>query len=353
MFGGGNRPGSESLTQAREKTDTPMTSGAKATRGDRLARAAEVIRLEARTIEGLVKRLDGTFEEAVDRVLACRGMVIVTGLGKAGLVGAKLSATLASTGTPSISLHPTEALHGDLGRIRPDDVLVVLSNSGETDELKNLLPHVRRIGAAVIAIVGTGDSALAKLADCVLDIGRVDEACPFGLAPTASTSAMMALGDALAMVVLAERGFSREDYARYHPAGSLGRRLMRVSEVMRTGEELPLVQPGTRVLDVILTMSRTKGRPGAALVVGKDETLAGIFTDGDLRRLLEGGDPSRLEQPVELFMGKNPKTVHGSALVDDAERLLREHKIDQIAVVDAERRVVGLLDVQDLLSTRA
>jgi D-arabinose 5-phosphate isomerase GutQ len=210
---------------------------AKANRGDRLARAAEVIRLEARTIEALVGRLGGNFEEAVERILGCKGLVIVTGLGKAGLVGAKISATLASTGTPSIALHPTEALHGDLGRIRPDDVVLVLSNSGETDEIKYLMPHVRRIGAAVIALVGAEDSALAKLADCVLDIGRVDEACPLGLAPTASTSAMMALGDALAMVVLEERGFSREDYARYHPAGALGRRLMRVSEVMRTGEE--------------------------------------------------------------------------------------------------------------------
>jgi arabinose-5-phosphate isomerase len=326
---------------------------AKANRGDRLARAAEVIRLEARTIEALVERLGGNFEEAAERILGCKGLVIVTGLGKAGLVGAKISATLASTGTPSIALHPTEALHGDLGRIRPDDVLLVLSNSGETDEIKNLLPHVRRIGAAVIALVGAEDSALAKLADCVLDIGRVDEACPLGLAPTASTSAMMALGDALAMVVLEERGFSREDYARYHPAGSLGRRLMRVSEVMRTGEELPLVARATRVVDVILTMSRTKGRPGAALVVGEDEKLVGIFTDGDLRRLLEGGDPARLEQPVERFMGKTPKSVRPDALVDEAERLLRQHKIDQIAVVDVELRAVGLLDVQDLLSTRA
>ncbi len=328
-------------------------TGAKASRNDRLARAAEVIRLEASTIEGLIARLDGTFEEAVDRVLGCKGLVIVAGMGKAGLVGAKISATLASTGTPSIALHPTEALHGDLGRIRPDDVLLVLSNSGATEEIKNLIPHVRRIGAAVIAMVGAQDSALARLADCVLYIGPIDEACPLGLAPTASTSAMMALGDALAMVVLAERGFSREDYARYHPAGALGRRLMQVREVMRTGEELPLVRLGTRVVDVMTTMSRTKGRPGAALIVDTHGALAGIFTDGDLRRLLESGDLTRLERPVDAFMGRSPKTVAPDALVDEAERLLREHKIDQIAVVDDERRAVGLLDVQDLLSTRA
>lgn len=202
-------------------------AGAK--KGDRLARAAEVIRLEADTIAGLIERLDGRFDEAVERILACKGLVIVTGMGKAGLVGAKVSATFASTGTPSIALHPAEAMHGDLGRIRPDDVLIVLTNSGQTAELKELLPHVRRIGAAIITITGDEDSSIAKLSDCVLDLGRLDEACPLGLAPTASTSAMMALGDALAMVVLAERGFSREDYARYHPSGSLGRKLLRVA----------------------------------------------------------------------------------------------------------------------------
>ena len=322
-----------------------------ANRGDRLARAAEVIRLEAQTIAGLIERLDGRFDEAVERILACRGLVIVTGMGKAGLVGAKLSATLASTGTPSIALHPVEAMHGDLGRIRPDDVVLVLSNSGGTDELRDLLPHVRRIGAAIVTITGDTDSPVAKLSDCVLDLGRLDEACPLGLAPTASTSAMMALGDALAMVVLAERGFSREDYARYHPSGSLGRKLMRVEEIMRTGKELPLVALGTSVVDVILTMSRTPGRPGAALIVDREQHLSGIFTDGDLRRLLERGI-AQLEQAVDGFMGRSPKTIDPTAFVDDAERLLREHKIDQIAVVDATGRAVGLVDVQDLLDTR-
>lgn len=320
-------------------------------KGDRLTRAAEVIRVEARTIAGLVERLDGRFEEAVERILGCRGLVIVTGMGKAGLVGAKISATLASTGTPSIALHPTEAMHGDLGRIRPDDVLLALSNSGQTDELKDLLPHVRRIGAAIVTITGDTDSSIAKLSDCVLDLGRVDEACPLGLAPTASTSAMMALGDALAMVVCSERGFSREDYARYHPSGSLGRRLMKVREIMRTGNELPLVPLGTRVVDVILTMSRTAGRPGAALIVDGRQHLVGIFTDGDLRRLLERGI-AQMEQPVDGFMGHSPKTIGPEAFVDDAERLLREHKIDQIAVTEADGRAVGLVDVQDLLDTR-
>jgi len=319
---------------------------------DRLAHAAEVIRLEARTIARLEGALGAPFLDAVERILGCRGMVIVAGMGKAGLVGAKISATLASTGTPSIALHPTEAMHGDLGRIRRDDVALLLSNSGETAEVVALVPHLRRIGAAVIAMTGEGDSPLARQADCVLDIGRVDEACPLGLAPTASTSAMLALGDALAMVVLRARGFSREDYARYHPSGSLGRRLLEVSEVMRKGEELPLVAPGTPVAEVLHTMTSTKGRPGAALVVDAAGVLCGIFTDGDLRRLLEGGGGARLDEPVDGHMGRTPKSVRPDALVDEAERLLREHQIDQIPVVDAAGKAVGLLDVQDLLHTR-
>jgi arabinose-5-phosphate isomerase len=330
------------------------TSGkGEAKAGDRLAHAAEVIQLEARTIQALVPLLDHNFDQAVDRILACEGQLIVTGVGKARLVGVKLSATFASTGTPSISLHPTEALHGDLGRIRPDDVVLVLSNSGGTDEVTALLPHVRRIGACVIGMTGQPDSALGRLSDVVLDIGRVDEACPLGLAPTASTSAMMALGDALAMVVLSARGFSREDYARYHPGGALGRRLMHVSEVMRHGDELPLAPLGTRVVDLVITMSRTRGRPGAALIVDDDEVLQGIFTDGDLRRLLESGETDRLQSSVDDFMGRSPKTIGPDALVDEAERIMRENKIDQIAVVDEAGRAVGLLDVQDLLDTRA
>lgn len=318
----------------------------------RLEHAREVFRLEAQTIANLEKTLDGRFLAAVESVLACKGMVIVTGLGKAGLVGAKISATLASTGTPSISLHPTEALHGDLGRVRADDLVLVLSNSGETEEVKSLLPHVKRIGAIIVAMTGVADSSLGRFADCVLDIGRVDEACPYGLAPTASTSAMLALGDALAMVVQRSRGFSRDDYARYHPGGMLGRKLLRIGEVMRQGDELPTVSPSQTVAEVLRTMSKTKGRPGAALIVADGGILLGIFTDGDFRRLLESGDRSRLDQPVQEFMGKAPKSLGPEALVDEAERILRTHKIDQLAIVDEDGRAIGLLDVQDLLPTR-
>jgi arabinose-5-phosphate isomerase len=339
--------------EANTDPDTPRPPDEGADRrAERLAHAIEVIQLEARTIAGLEPLQGAGFLRAVDLLLACEGLVVVTGMGKAGLIGNKLSATLASTGTPSIALHPAEALHGDLGRIRKTDVVLALSNSGETDELKALVPRVRRIGAAVIAMTGRPDSTLGRLADVLLDIGRVDEACPLGLAPTASTSAMLALGDALAMVVQKERGFSREDYALFHPSGSLGRALMRVDEVMRKGEKLPLALSGASVRDVILTMSRTIGRPGAALVVGDGGELVGIFTDGDLRRLLEQGRLESLDQPIDSCMGRDPKTVAPDALVVDAERLLRQHEVDQIPVLDEERRPVGLLDVQDLLHTR-
>lgn len=342
----------KSKAKSADSTGVPMAPVGGLSKAQRLEQAREVIGLEARTIEALVDHLEPGFDEAVSSILASEGMLIVTGVGKARLVGSKLSATFASTGTPSIALHPTEALHGDLGRIRARDVVLVLSNSGETEEVKSLLPHVRRIGAVVIGMTGKSGSSLAQLSDVVLNIGPVDEACPLGLAPTASTSAMMALGDALAMVVSSARGFSREDYARYHPGGSLGRKLMRVGEVMRQGIELPLVKERTSVTEVLLTMSRTPGRPGAALMVDADGKLEGIFTDGDLRRLLESGKTADLNQPVRGCMGANPKSVSPGALVEDAERMLRENKIDQIAVVDDAGRAVGLLDVQDLLDTR-
>lgn len=318
----------------------------------RLARAAEVIRHEAAAVARLEDRLDAGFLRAVELVLGSAGQLVVTGMGKAGLVGQKISATLASTGTPSFYLHPAEALHGDLGRLRQGDVLLALSNSGETDEVNAVIPVARKLGAVVIAMTGRPDSTLAGLADTVLDIGRVEEACPLKLAPTASTTAMLALGDALAMVVLDGRGFGREDYAVFHPAGALGRRLMRVSEIMRQGEELPLV-PGTMgVREVLITMTRTPGRPGAALVVDGEGRLVGIFTDGDLRRLLDSGELERLGAPVADFMGHEPKSIDPEALIEEAQRVMQDHHIDQLPVLDADGRPVGLIDVQDLLDVR-
>lgn len=317
-----------------------------------LARAAEVVRVEARTIAGLESRLDGRFVKAVDMLLACDGQVVATGVGKAGLVAQKISATLASTGTPSSFLHPTEALHGDLGRLRARDVLFALSNSGESAEVVALLGPARKIGAPVLALTGVPQSSLGRHADCVLDIGRVQEACPMNLAPTASTSAMLAMGDALAMVVSQERSFSREEYALYHPAGALGRKLMKVREVMRTGEQMPVVKAGTTIRDVVLVMNRTPGRPGAALVVDGGQKLVGIFTHGDLARLLEHAGRIDVGDVVDTHMGKSPKVAGPDQLVEEAQHLLVEHRIDQIPVVDADRRPLGLLDVQDLLDVR-
>ncbi|MFT5464180.1 MAG: arabinose-5-phosphate isomerase [Planctomycetota bacterium] len=316
---------------------------------ERLEHAREVVRVEARAIARLEDGLGPAFLDAVQQVLDCQGQVIVTGMGKAGLVGAKLSATLASTGTPSISLHPSEAMHGDLGRIRPQDLVLVLSNSGETAELLLLLPHIKSIGATILLLTGSPGSTLALKADAVLDCGSPDEACPLGLAPTASTTAMMALGDALAMVVLSARGFQREDFARFHPAGSLGRKLMQVKDLMRTGDELPLVPADCSLIQIMREMTRT--RAGAALLVHADGKLAGIFTDGDLRRLVESDDAQR-DRDVLSVAARDPKTIRADALVAEAEHLLREHRIDQIPVVDAAHKPVGLLDVQDLLPSR-
>jgi arabinose-5-phosphate isomerase len=318
----------------------------------RLRHAREVLRVEVQAISNLEHSLNESFSRAIDLILGSQGVDVVTGMGKAGLNGQKISATLASTGAPSIFLHPAEALHGDLGRIRGRDLVLALSNSGETLELKLLVPAARKIGARLIAMTGMASSTLGRLADVVLDIGPIDEACPLGLAPTASTSALLALGDALAMVVSSERKFSREEYALYHPAGALGRKLMRVGEVMRQGRELPLCSSDTPLGEVLRVMGDTPGRPGAALLVDSDGRLVGIFTDGDLRRLLKELGTMRHEDPIRGFMGKDPKCVLAEELVQVVERMMREHRVDQMPVIDEARRPVGLVDVQDLLDTR-
>lgn len=320
------------------------------------ARGAEVLAQEAAAIARLAERLrtgadtaSEAFGAAVAMVLACRGQVVVTGMGKAGLIGQKISATLASTGTPSFFLHPAEALHGDLGRLRQDDLVLAMSNSGETAEVNMVMAAARKLGVPLVGLTGRADSTLGRYSDCLLDIGRVEEACPMRLAPTASTTVMLALGDALAMAVLEEREFGPRDYAQFHPGGSLGRSLLRVDEVMRKGESLPLVEAGTTVADALIQTSRTPGRPGASLVVDGEGRLAGIFTDGDLRRLLERGDFGHLDRPIDEFMASEPKVLAPDDLAVDAHRLLRENRIDNAPVIDADRRPVGLLDVQDLI----
>ncbi len=308
-----------------------------------------VIAAEAAALSRLA--LDESFATAVEWILGCRGRVVVTGMGKPGFVAQKISATLASTGTPSHYLHPAEAAHGDLGRVAREDVVLALSNSGETEEILRLLPALKRIGARVVALTRDSANPLARGADLVIRIGAIEEACPMGLAPTASTAALLALGDALAMTVLKNRPFDREEYALYHPGGKLGRGLMKVREVMRSGEANPLVRDAASLADAVGVMTKTPGRPGACTVVDGDGRLVGVFTDGDLRRLVELGKV-RFEAPVAKVMSRNPRTVRPEALVADAARVLRQARIDQVPVVDEDGRPVGLLDVQDLLAAR-
>jgi arabinose-5-phosphate isomerase len=312
------------------------------------ARAKEVILAEAKCVHELTETLDGDFSRTLDWMDACKGRVVLSGMGKSGFIAQKLSATLASTGCPSLYLHPAEALHGDLGRLTDDDVFIGLSNSGETEEMVRLLGPLKRLGLPVIIMTGRKTSTLAKAADCVLHIGDVTEASPIGLVPTTSTTLMLVLGDALAMALFSRRGYGRAEFARFHPAGALGRKLMRVNELMREGRANPCVQESAKMATVLHVMTKTPGRPGAATIVDKKNKLVGVFTDGDLRRLLEHGS-FRGEQPVREVMTKNPVCVSAVALVEDAERLLREHSIDNMPVVDDAHRAVGLIDVQDLL----
>ncbi len=312
-----------------------------------IRRAREVLRIEADAISSLIKRVDRNFEKAVKLMLGCKGKVVVTGMGKPGFIGAKISATMSSTGTPSLYLHPADAIHGDLGRVTKDDVVLAISNSGETEEIVRLLPTLKKIGARIIAITGNMDSSLAKHSDVALDVAVKKEACPLNLAPTASTTAMLALGDALAIALLDKRGFREKDFAFYHPGGSLGKRLLlRVEDIMRKGRANPIVKEDEKVKDVLLKI--TGARAGSASVVGRKGLLAGIFTDGDLRRHL-GSDPLLSSRQVKDVMTKKPVTISKDMLAADAFRILQEKKIDEIPVVDKAGRPIGLVDVQDLL----
>jgi len=320
-------------------------------RADQVKWGREVVAAEMRAVDGLLQRIDHAFAHAVELILACRGRLVVTGLGKPGFVAQKISATFASTGTPSLYLHPAEALHGDLGRVTRQDVVLALSNSGRTEEIVRLLGPVKRIGARVIAMTGDPDSPLAEQSDVVLNIGKVEEACPLGLAPTASSTVLLVLGDALAMTVLQNRAFDDADYALIHPGGSLGAKVMRVREVMRQGDANPVVRLDETLSRAVAVMTQTPGRPGATLVVDRRGKLAGIFTDGDLRRLFEAGSAAP-DTPIAEVMGRDPRTVHPDMLVLDAAEVLREARVDQVPVVDERNRPVGLLDVQDLLAVK-
>lgn len=315
-----------------------------------VARGRGVLTSEASALSALAQALDHRFAEAVALIVACRGRLVVSGMGKAGFVAQKISATFASTGTPSLFLHPADALHGDLGRITADDVLLALSHSGETAEMVRLIGPVKRVGARVLAMTAEASSSLGRLADLTLAMGRQVEAGN-GLAPTTSTTVMIALGDALAVAALEVRGFSDEQFHLFHPAGALGRQLTRVSEVMRQGEMIPLLGRGATVRDALHVMTKTPGRPGAAMMRDGRGKLLGLFTDGDLRRLMEEGRET-LDTPLDRVMCAEPRTVGPDQTVGEAAVLLRDYQVDQVPVVDTRGRVLGLLDVQDLLALR-
>ena len=312
-----------------------------------IQRAREVLETEAAAIRSLGDRLDGTFVEACRLVLDCDGHLIVTGMGKSGHIGHKLAATLASTGTPAFFVHPAEASHGDLGMIRSGDLIVALSNSGETAEVVALLPVIKRLGVRLIAMTGSPESSLARHADVHLDTSVDREACPLGLAPTASTSAQLALGDALAIALLEARGFTTEDFARSHPGGTLGKRLLlHIADVMHAGQDLPTVSPEETISEAIVTM--TRGRLGLCAVVDEAQRVAGILTDGDLRRGLDGVGDIR-KTPVRDLMTPDPQVIGAEELAARAVEMMQARRIQGLLVVDEQGRLVGALNFQDLL----
>lgn len=316
---------------------------------EQLRYARQIIELESRTLAAVARRLDGQFCRAVDYVYHCRGSVIVTGMGKAGLVGQKIMATLASTGTRSHCLHPAEAVHGDLGRVHGDDLVLVLSQSGETEEILRLLPSLVDLKVPILAITGRRESSLGRAAAVTIELGPLEEACPLGLAPSTSTTAMLAMGDALALVVSQMKHFSCEDFARFHPAGSLGRKLAKVQHHMRPREQCRVADEVESVRNVLVGVSVPGRRTGAIMLVDREGRLSGVFTDSDLARLVERRRDHLLDGPIRDVMTKRPCTVPTGAMMSDAIAIMGERKISELPVVDAEGVPVGLIDITDVV----
>ena len=316
--------------------------------------AREVLRAEAEAVKNAGSLLDAGFDKALDLVAGCDGHVVVAGLGKSGIIAQKISATLASTGTPSHYLLPTEALHGDLGRVRAGDVVILLSYSGNTEEVLALAALLRQDGVPIVALCSKSDTHLGKLADAVLTIGDVTEACPHNMAPTASTTAMLALGDALALAASRRRNFSADDFRKRHPGGMLGRQLLPLADAMRlrAGENLPLLRDTLTVQGLIDATSKGGRRVGATLLVDEADKLSGILTDADVVKLFAKHGGGALAMPVSKVMTRNPKTLPISALVRDAVQLARELRLDEIPVVDDAGKPVGMIDVQDLIGLK-
>ena len=310
--------------------------------------AKRVLEQEARAIQSLVPRLNDQFLRAIDLLVGCKGRVVVTGMGKSGIIGKKIASTLASTGTPALFLHPAEGIHGDLGMVGASDVVIALSNSGETDELVKILPMIKRLKAPLICLTGNIASTLAKYSDVVLDVTVTEEAGPLDVVPTSSTTAAMAMGDALAVALMERRGFKSEDFALLHPGGTLGRRLLlRVEDAMHVGDAIPRVGPSTPMKDVILEM--TSKKLGCTTVCGPDGRMAGIVTDGDLRRLLQRAPDGALALTASDVMTAKPKTITRDALAAKAVQVMEEHSILVLVVTDRKQQIEGILHLHDLL----
>ena len=331
------------MTAARKNAPKPDGTGA-------LDRAREVLVIEAAAITGLIARLDENFPRAVDIILNSHGRVTVSGIGKSGHIARKIASTMASTGTPAYFVHPAEASHGDLGMVTRDDVFIALSNSGETAELLAIVPLIKRQGARLIVLTGKPGSSLAQQADAQLYAGAEKEACPLNLAPTASTTAALALGDALAVAVMQAKGVSRDEFARAHPGGALGRRLLtRVRDVMSSASDAPRVPDTAMLADAILEMSR--GRMGITAVIDDNQRVIGIFTDGDLRRTLQKGADLRLTR-IATVMTRAPRTISPEKLAAEAVQIMEQHKVNQLLVVDAEQHLVGALNTHALFKAK-
>lgn len=316
---------------------------------ERIALARRVLLDEARAVEQISRRIPADFDQAVERILGLSGALLVTGIGKAGWIGQKLSATFASTGTRSHFVHPGEAVHGDYGRFGADDWVLVLTNSGETEEIVRMLPRLRQSCAGIIAITSTTESSVAKSVDLVLDYGRMHEACPLGLAPTTSTTAMLALGDALALVVAQQRGFGPLDFANFHPGGNLGRKLAKVEDVMRPLERCRVASDALTVRQIYVETAGPTRRSGAILLVDTSGKLSGIFTDSDLARLLETKHDSALDGAVAEVMTRQPMTVSCGSRLQEAVERLAMRSLSELPVVDESGRPVGMIDITDLL----
>lgn len=315
--------------------------------------ARKVIEAEAEAIASVGRIVDESFAKAVEMIYACKGSCIVSGIGKAGIIGRKISATMASTGTPSHFLHPAEAVHGDLGRLRNDDVVMVLSYGGETDEITRLISLVKQLGVKLISITGKKDSTLSKYSDVVLCMGQITEACPLGVAPSVSTACMLAVGDAIAFTVMKARDFSVEDYVRFHPGGSLGAKLMTVEQSMmfKPGEKLPLAKVDDTIEQLLASTADVK-RHGAVMVTDEADALVGIVTDADIRRLITKHGQNALKLKAGEAMTADCKKIRLDALAAEATAVFHKHRIDELPVVDADNRPVGLIDVQDILTIK-